>query len=216
MAFLVEGVKVGLILCFLLGPIFFTLIQTGVEQGFRAGAMVGLGIWLGDIIYMLTAFWGVALIKKLVEWEYFYQVFGGIGSLILVIFGLVPLINRPKNLSFESNTTNRTSSYLSLFAKGFLINGFNPFTIFFWLGVMTTYVISQSLSNQNAVWFFIGIIGIVVLTDLVKVLLAKRIRSVLKPIHLVRIRVITGIILILFGIGLVLKVFFNLSIPIHI
>ncbi len=206
MSFLLDGIKVGFILCFLLGPIFFTLIQTGVEQGFRAGATVGLGIWMGDIMYMLTIYWGVSQIEKLIQWENFSIVFGTIGSIILIAFGLGTLLIQPTNLYLSSKQTQRRSSYFSLWIKGFLINGFNPFTVFFWLGVMTTVVINQKLGGQDANWFFAGIIGTVVVTDLLKILMAKKIRSILKPIHLIWVRKISGIALIIFGIVLFIRV----------
>ncbi len=206
MSFLLDGIKVGFILCFLLGPIFFTLIQTGVEQGFRAGAMVGFGIWMGDVIYMLTIYWGVSQIKRLIEWENFSIVFGTIGSIILIVFGLATLLIQPTNLYLASKETQRRSSYISLWLKGFLINGFNPFTVFFWLGVMTTVIINQGLGSSDAGLFFGGIIGTVVLTDMLKILMAKKIRSFLKPIHLIWVRKISGIALIIFGLVLFIRV----------
>ncbi len=206
MSFLLDGIKVGFILCFLLGPIFFTLIQTGVEQGFRAGATVGLGIWMGDVMYMLAIYWGVSQIKRLIEWENFSIVFGTIGSVILVVFGLATLLIQPTNLYLASKETQRRSSYFSLWLKGFLINGFNPFTVFFWLGVMTTVIINQNLASQDASLFFSGIIGTVVFTDMLKVLMAKKIRSFLKPIHLIWVRKISGIALIIFGVVLFIRV----------
>lgn len=208
MALFVEGIEVGLILCFLLGPIFFTLVQTGVEQGFRAGAAVGLGIWSGDLLYMMACFWGVKQMESLTQWEHFYLVFGGLGSLILLLFGLFTLFSRPPTFTEDASMTKRRSSYLTLLIKGFLINGFNPFTIFFWLGVMTTYVIAEQLTGRAAFTFFSGIISIVITTDLLKIVLAKKIRTFLKPKHLLRIRQITGVALIIFSIVLVVKILF--------
>jgi threonine/homoserine/homoserine lactone efflux protein len=206
MSFLIDGIKVGFILCFLLGPIFFTLIQTGVEQGFRAGATVGLGIWMGDILYMLTIYWGVSQDQKNHRVGNFSLVFGSIGSIILVLFGLGTLLIQPTNLYLSSKETQRRSSYFSLWLKGFLINGFNPFTVFFWLGIMTTVVINQNLGGQDASWFFTGIIATVVLTDMLKILMAKKIRKILKPIHLIWVRKVSGVALIIFGVVLIIRV----------
>ena len=60
MNILIEGIKVGLILCFLIGPIFFALVQTGVEEGLRAGTAVGLGIWISDLIFILGVYRGIS------------------------------------------------------------------------------------------------------------------------------------------------------------
>ena len=43
---LLIGLQYGLFLSILVGPLLVALVQTGFEQGMRAGFMVGLGIWL--------------------------------------------------------------------------------------------------------------------------------------------------------------------------
>ena len=90
--------------------------------------------------------------------------------------------------------------------KGFLINGINPFALILWLGIVTTYVLGADLNNQNALWFITGILGTIIITDLIKILLAKKIRKLLKPIHIIRIRQVTGIILIVFGVVVIIRV----------
>jgi threonine/homoserine/homoserine lactone efflux protein len=196
-----EGVKIGLILAMLIGPIFFAIIQAGVEEGFRAGATVGLGIWVSDFLFIAAVYFGLAYISQVVEGPNFGLYLGIGGSITLSAFGLGALLTVPKahELPKWSKETVRTSSYSGLWLKGFLINTINPFTFFFWIGVASTVVVDGEMELMEARYFFGGILGTIIITDLLKVLLAKRIRRVLRPIHLLWLRRISGIALIVFA-----------------
>ncbi|MDX2071937.1 MAG: LysE family translocator [Haliscomenobacter sp.] len=212
MDMLLSGIKVGLILSFMIGPIFFALVQTSVEEGFRAGAMVALGIWVSDASFVLTVYYGVSYLAEIVKAPSFSLVLGIAGSILLACFGLVTLLTIPKGLL--SNTLpeyKRSSSYLSLFIKGFLINTINPFTVFFWTSLMGTVVVKDGFDAQQALWFFGGVLGTIVTTDLLKVILAKKIRYSLRPIHLLWLRRISGGALIIFGVVLLFRVIFLLQ-----
>lgn len=201
-----QGIKIGLVLCFMIGPVFFALLQTAVEEGFRAAAMVGAGIWTSDIGYILLVYFGLTFVKKYTESGEIEIYIGMAGTLLFVLFGLVALLVPPKNLLLpDDQLYQRNSSYLSLYLKGFLLNVFNPFTIFLWIGIMSTILIDQELTSGKAVTFFVGIIGTVVFTDLIKIVLSKRIRKIIRPKHLIWIRKGTGIALIAFGIFLAIR-----------
>jgi len=45
-----NGVIYGLVLAVLVGPVFFTLIQTSIERGFKSGVYVAIGISLSDAL----------------------------------------------------------------------------------------------------------------------------------------------------------------------
>lgn len=207
MDMLFGGIKVGLILSFMIGPIFFALVQTSVEEGFRAGATVALGIWVSDASFVLAVYYGVSYLAEIVKAPSFSLILGIAGSILLACFGLVTLLTIPKGLlTGVLPDYKRSSSYLSLFIKGFLINTINPFTVFFWTSLMGTVVIKDGFDAQQASWFFGGILGTIVATDLLKVILAKKIRYSLRPIHLLWLRRISGGALIVFGVVLLLRV----------
>ncbi len=206
MNLLIDGVKVGLILCFLIGPIFFALIQTGVEEGFRAGAMVGAGIWVSDFLFMVATYSGVTYIDRIIHWDNFPIVLGLGGSIILILFGLGAVLKPPAFHYLERTRAQRTSSYFSLWLKGFLINTVNPFTILFWTGLMSTMVVGNSIKGSDALFFFGAILATIIITDSIKVLLAKRIRNILQPRQLLWFRRLSGAALIVFGIVLLVRV----------
>ncbi len=193
----------GLLLSIMVGPIVFALIQAGIERGFRAGAMIGFGIWISDLIYILFAYFGISYLLTILEWDGFELTLGIAGGLVLILTGILTILKKPPEIGKSSSISG---SYLALWFKGFIINTLNPFTVFFWATVMTTIVAKNEIDGQGAVFFFGGILGTVITTDALKVLLAKSIRRWLKPKHILWTRRISGIALVVFGIVLMVRV----------
>jgi threonine/homoserine/homoserine lactone efflux protein len=198
-----TGIKYGLFLTILVGPLVFALVQAGVERGFRAGAMIGLGIWVSDLIFILAVYYGFTTISSVVEWPYFELTVGLAGGIILIATGIITLLTKTPDI----NQIKRIrGTYFALWVKGFLINTLNPFTVFFWVLVMTTVVAENGYSPRQSSFYFGGILGTIILTDSLKVLLAKKLRHYLEVHHLVWVRRITGIALIIFGLVLIGRV----------
>ena len=206
MDYLWKGIQIGLLLAILMGPLLIALVQAGVEQGIRAGTAIGLGIWLSDLLFILGVYYGLSYVQQIVAWEYFSLTLGIAGSLILVIFGLGTLLSKPPDLDFGDGSSNK-ESYWKLWLKGFLINTINPFTVVFWLGLISSILLQENTSPVQAYLFLGGILGTIVFTDFAKVVLAKRIRTRLRPIHVLWLRRISGIALLVFGLGILIRVF---------
>lgn len=204
MQLIFNGIQVGLALAILLGPIFFALIQTGVERGFRAGIMVGLGIWVSDLIFIGSAYAGLNFITAWTKDDNFMLYLGIAGGIILVAVGVGTLLSKPPDWDSGSIIPSK-ASYFSLWLKGFLVNTVNPFTFFFWISMMGATVGDKEYSRKEALVFFTAIITTIVITDLAKVLLAKYIRQWMTFKHILWLRRISGSALIIFGIVLVIR-----------
>ena len=48
-----EAVIIGFFLAFMIGPVFFMLIQTSIIKGARAAISFDVGVILGDIVFIL-------------------------------------------------------------------------------------------------------------------------------------------------------------------
>ena len=59
MSIVINGVQFGIVLAFLVGPVFFTIIQTSVEKGFFNGALVAIGVSISDILYVTICYFGL-------------------------------------------------------------------------------------------------------------------------------------------------------------
>jgi len=207
MQIILNGIQVGLLLAILLGPIFFALIQTGVERGLRAGTMVGLGIWISDVLFIAVTYAGLNYITPLKESEDFIFYVGLIGGLVLIGVGIGTLLTKPPGWE-QGNIMPLKASYFSLWLKGFLVNTINPFTFVFWITMMGATVGDQGYSQGEAFLFFGATLGTIIITDFSKVALAKYIRKWLTGKHILWIRRISGSALVIFGVVLMIKSMF--------
>lgn len=206
-----NGLFFGLTLTILLGPIFFALVQAGLERGFRAGFAMGMGIWVSDVIFIVAVYLGVSRIVEVTEIEGFKLWVGIAGGVVLLLIGLLTLLGKPPDMNKSVLTKKKLgASYLVLAIKGFLINTINPFTFFFWISVMTAVVLKKEYSTPEAIQFFVGIMLVIVSSDLVKVYLAKYISKKLKTHHVLWMRRISGSALIAFGIALMVRVLWDM------
>jgi threonine/homoserine/homoserine lactone efflux protein len=202
-----NGVKLGLALSLLAGPILIALIQTSIEQGFRAGWMVGWGIWISDLLFISATYFGISWVAQLTEWDGLEKMLGVGGGLILIAFGVGSYLTKPPQMEGFEKKAIRHSSYLALWTKGFVINTFNPFTIFFWLGISGLLFTERNLLPVEARQFYTGLMCTVVVTDSLKIGLAKAIRRWLKPKYILWLRRIAGGALMVFGLVLLARAF---------
>ncbi|GIV31524.1 MAG: hypothetical protein KatS3mg029_0875 [Saprospiraceae bacterium] len=200
-----DGIQYGLILSLLVGPILFTLVQTSIEEGFRAGWMVGLGIWSSDVFYILISYFGVSLVARMMNWDGFQITLCIVGGVVLILFGVGTLLTNPPAIEDFETKAVRYNSYLHLWLRGFVINMANPFTFFFWIAVSSMLFTKQNLSMHEAKWFYTGLVGTLVATDTIKVALAKFIRRYLRPQFIVWPRRVAGVVLIVFGVVLLFR-----------
>ena len=216
-----EGLVFGLVLTVMAGPILFALLQAGIEQGFRAGMMVALGVFMSDVMFVVMVYFGLSYILKIIELDGFELTLGIVGGIALIGIGIGTLLSKPPHVPddyfLKKNKTEsplsqqhiyKNTSYSSLWTKGFLINTINPFTFFFW-GVVATGKMAESNFNQDDFFYFFGgILFVIICSDSLKVFLAKIISKKLTPHNILLVRKISGIAFVIFGIILMGRVLF--------
>jgi len=89
--------------------------------------------------------------------------------------------------------------YVKTFLSGFFMNTLNPAVFIFWLTTSTTLI---TLTIENRIIAFITCLAFVLATDLLKVMMAQKIRKKLTPHNIQILSRING--LVLFGFGIVL------------
>lgn len=200
LSLVIEGLIFGLGLAFSLGPIFIALSQTSIEKGLMPGMTVGLGIWVSDFIILGLFYKFIYEIKDQIQGDTFRFWLGISGVIVMVGFGLYLILKSP--ILDYSKQKHSYKSYLGFWLKGFLINTINPFTVFFWLGVISTYVIGRDLTVKGHLVVFSTILSVIILSDTGKVFLADYLKSKLTATHINKISNLSGAILV--GIGLFL------------
>jgi threonine/homoserine/homoserine lactone efflux protein len=199
---------IGFFMAFMIGPVFFMLIQTSILKGARAAIVFDLGVLLGDLSFILIAYYGSrSLLEEIKEDPRLFFV----GGSILIIYGLITYLEKEnKKEALEAAKIIEVpikNNYLKLFFKGFFLNFINVGVLAFWLG--TVLVIGPSLKmNQNAIFWYFGTVLIsYFVTDLGKIFLAKQLKNKMTPQVIFRIKKIMGVILIVCGVFLILKGF---------
>lgn len=197
-----NGIIYGLVLAVLVGPVFFTLIQTSIERGFKSGVYVAVGISLSDALCIAIAYLGISNFLNSPDFRTYLSYVGGA---ILLIFGIYYLLiksRRPVNFNPEHIEER---SPIRLMAKGFVINGFNPMVLFFWIA--TIGVASSQFGytrNGMATIFFCSIVATVFITDVIKAKLSDKLRVLLTARTMKIINLLVGIVMLGFGFKLIL------------
>lgn len=199
---------IGFFMAFMIGPVFFMLIQTSILKGARAAIAFDFGVVLGDVSFILIAYYGSRpLLEKIKDDPRLFF----IGGLVLIIYGLITYLDKSnKKEALETSELVDVpikNNYLKLFIKGYFLNFINIGVLAFWLG--TVLVIGPTLDmNQNAIFSYFGVILLgYFATDIGKILLAKQLKSKMTPLVVYKVKKIMGILLIIFGFLLMLKGF---------
>jgi threonine/homoserine/homoserine lactone efflux protein len=203
-----NALLIGFFIAFMIGPVFFMLLQTSILKGARAAIIFDLGVVFGDITFILIAYYGSRSLLEKIKDDPRLFVLGGV---VLIIYGLITYFDKEnkKDALENSNIMNVPirNNYLKLFIKGYFLNFINIGVLGFWLG--TVLVIGPSLKmNQTAIFSYFGIILIgYFLTDLGKIFLAKKLKSKMTPAVIYKIKKIMGLLLIICGVFLILNGF---------
>lgn len=196
-----AAIPLGFLLSFMIGPVFFVLLETSATKGFRAGVSLDVGVIIADIVFLLIAYFSSYQLLENLSNEPGLFVFGG---MILLVYGILLFAKKPKK---KSNVKVSKGTYLGLIAKGFLLNFINIGVLAFWLGLII--VVGPSLENDpnRMIVFFSTVILVYFATDLIKILLAKQLKRYLTQERIVLIKKGLGIVLIICGIVLITKGF---------
>ena len=207
MAPLLEGILFGLTLAVLLGPAFFTLLQTSAHRGFRAGAILAVGIFLSDLTLVYLASKGA---EQVFVSKANHLYFGVIGGLVLIGYGVYTFTRKVVATDDKEEDDEKVPGPLTYLLKGYFLNLTNPFLWIFWVSVVVTVTSNYGLSTSNMYIFFAGLLGTVLFTDLLKCYGAHLIKQFLKPRILTTVNRIVGIFLVTFGIVLIMRIFLGI------
>ncbi len=185
----------GLILALLIGPVFFTLIETSLEKGLNKAIIVAIGISLSDIAYIIVSYFGVS--SLLVRGE-LQNYIGYAGGGILIGFGIFSVLKFKRKVP-KIDSEIRSKGFFRYLVKGFVINGLSPFVLLFWVAAVSLVTSEYNFSVSYSFYFFAIVMITVFLTDVLKAYLAGKLRTLITTRALRIMNIITGIALILFG-----------------
>lgn len=191
-----EGVSMGLLLSVIVGPVFFTLITNSLQHGFRYAMVLALGILCSDALYVILTYFGVSFLAETVLFE---KVLGYGGGLILMGFGISSLINKQVERPNTGGIQLPIPKKRNAFAKGFSINGINPFVLLFWISIASLVSLKQNWSGSQISLYYVGILGTVFLIDLLKAFVAKQLSRFVSPRLMGFLNKGVGVVMLFFG-----------------
>ena len=190
------GLPVGFLFCVALGPIFFLLIKSSLEYGFRHSLSIVVGVVLADATLLAIAYGGIQayLPTGNIDVTYWTQMFGG---LLLTIMGVRSIMKSPvpvNKISIENSTL-----ILKNLSKGFLINIVNPANFMEWVGTAGLLKSKYNFQVFENFSFFTGALLAVFFTEVGIAYFAGRLRKFLNPKVVRLINIITGILFLCFA-----------------
>jgi len=205
-----KGILTGFILSIMIGPVFFLLLETSIRKGVRAAIAFDVGVLLSDLIYIIIALIFYSEVSKITSGEYSY-IISIVGGIILMVFGLVTLLKKPKEDAKETdkqlNSTKKDLILLGL--KGFLLNIANPGVIFYWITVIALGADGKKNASdaidESTYWYILIIMVTFFSVDLLKIFGAKKLRPFITENVLVGLNRLIGLIIIGTGALLVIK-----------
>jgi len=199
---ILTAIPLGFFLSFMIGPVFFVLLETSVVKGFRAALVFDCGVVLADVIFILIAYFSSYRLIESIKDDPALFVFGG---LVMLTYGIISLVKNKKpkkNIDPEDPAELAKNNYFNLFFKGFFLNFINIGVLGFWLAILITIGPKLQLNPTRMFTFFTAVILSYFITDIFKILLAKQLRSKLNPNNILLIKKAISIVLIISGVFL--------------
>ena len=129
------------------GPGVFALLARAMTQGAMSCFSLALGMTISDIIYLVFACLGLAVIAE--NWSGLFTVIRIAGALYLIYLGW-KMWNERAQIAGRISSARVQSEWMSLL-QGFLISASNPKVILFYIAFLPTFMDLTVLSAQDIV-----------------------------------------------------------------
>jgi threonine/homoserine/homoserine lactone efflux protein len=202
---ILKGLLLGLILSISIGPVIFAIIKQSLTNGKRAGYAFVAGVSTSDISLLLVCNLFTSLFELVLEHK---ATIALLGAGFLLITGLYTLffkkivIENPEdaNVAFSSK-----KDLIKSFFSGYLMNTLNPSVFLFWFA-WTAAIGATAADSKSPLQYKLIVFGtclvFVLISDLLKVVLAGALRPRLTEKSLLWINRASAIIILTFSAAL--------------
>ena len=206
---ILTAIPLGIFLSFLIGPVFFVLLETSAVKGFRAALVFDLGVVFADIVFIVIAYFSSYKLIESLKNDPALFIFGGILMLTYGIISFIKLKKLKNEVSEEEmEFVFQKKDYRALFIKGFLLNFINVGVLLFWFLILITVGPKLELETSRMLTFFSSVILTYLLVDTGKIVLAKQLKHKMTPKNTLTIKKVISLLLIVFGIAIMLQGWF--------
>jgi len=197
----IQGMIIGLTLAVPVGPIALLCIQRAVTDGRLHGIVSGIGVATADSFYAGVTFFGLTAISGLIIAHQFSLRLAA--GFVLIAVGIRIFLSLPAPLSVKVEHETYLKDYLSALAIAIA----NPLTLIFFIAILPGFGVVFHENSVLSAWEFVG--GVFIGSTLWWIILCGSIGSVRSRIsadHLRLINRISGVLIVIFGVGMVLLI----------
>lgn len=212
---LLYGILFGVLLSFLIGPVFFVLLETSIKKGVKAAIFIDIGVLLSDILYLIAAyFFAQKILESLSENSYIKY----IAAAVFIFMGILSIVKKQtpqkgKKIDIDCLDTPsemdsilfKKRTYLTYILKGIGLNAINPGVLVYWIAACTTATDELKIPENQLVYYFIATLITMFGIDVLKIYFASKLKNKLTPKALHNIGVGVGAILIVFGVAIAFR-----------
>jgi threonine/homoserine/homoserine lactone efflux protein len=203
---ILKGLLLGFILSISIGPVIFAIIKQSLTNGKRSGYAFVAGVSSSDFVLLFICNFFTSLFNLVLNHK---STIALAGAGFLLLMGLYTLFF--KKLKLENMGTDGVNKKVSIkdlissYFSGFLMNTLNPSVFLFWFA-WTAAINTSADDTPNPIQYklivFGTCLGFVLLSDLVKVFLAGKLRPRLTEKSLLWINRVSGMIILIFSAAL--------------
>jgi threonine/homoserine/homoserine lactone efflux protein len=202
---ILKGLLLGILLSISIGPVIFAIIKQSLTNGHKAGYAFVAGVSASDISLLFLCNFFTSLFTLVLNHKNLIAL-GGAGFLLLLgLYTLIIKKIRLENLSEDNEKNMRKRDFLGVFVSGYLMNTLNPSVFLFWFA-WTAAIGNDAEESNSPIIYKLMVFGacllFVLVSDLVKVVLAGKLRPKLTATNLTWINRVSGIIILIFSAAL--------------
>lgn len=204
---ILTAIPLGFFLAFMIGPVFFVLLETSAIRGFRAALSFDLGVVLSDVTFICIAYFSSYRLITAVKDDPALFIFGGIVMLTYGIISFIQAQRQARLIESEDIQEKVTleiarTNYLMFFIKGFFLNFINIGVLGFWLAIIITFGPQLEMKPERVFGFFTVVIISYLVTDVFKILLAKQLKRFMNPKNISVTKKVIALVLTISGVVL--------------
>lgn len=164
------------------GPSIAALVARVLSRGWREVMPFVLAMWLGELIWLLTALAGLATLAQTFHWLFAGLKWLGVAYLVWLAWSMW----RAPGEGGEAELPRRGSAW-SMFGAGMAVTLGNPKIMLFYLALLPTLLDTRSLGWGEAGVLALVTLAVLAVADLGWILLAQHARRLLRTPRAIRL-----------------------------
>lgn len=214
---LLNGILSGVVLSFLIGPVFFVLLETSIKKGALNAVFIDIGVLISDILYLLLAyFFAQEVLDSLHEHEFVKYIAGT----VFIGMGVTAILKRDKpqkkkDINVDEvldevdgvkdgvanlPTKFKASTAIGLVLKGIGLNAINPGVLLYWIAACAAATEQLHIASGQLIYYFTATLTTMFGVDMIKIYFAGKLKTKLTDKTISYISIVIGGIFIVFGI----------------